>query len=139
MTEIRIFRASDQDQVIALWEACDLVVAWNLPSLDISRKVDFQPDLFFVAEENARIVGTVMAGYEGHRGWVNYLAVSPDCRGQGLGRQLMQFAEEQLLAIGCPKINLQVRGTNAEVIAFYERLGFRRDDTVGLGKRLDGR
>ena len=138
MTEIRIFRDSDQDQVIALWEACDLVVAWNIPSLDISRKVDFQPDLFFVAEESARIVGSVMAGYEGHRGWVNYLAVSPSLRRHGLGSELMRFAEDKLSALGCAKINLQVRGSNQGVIDFYKELGFQVDEVMSLGKRLDG-
>jgi ribosomal protein S18 acetylase RimI-like enzyme len=142
MAEIRVFRAADEPSVIALWEACGLVVPWNAPSLDIARKVDFQPDLFFVAEEKAegeeRIVGSVMAGYEGHRGWVNYLAVDPALQRGGLGRELMRYAEEKLIALGCPKINLQVRGTNSDVLAFYESLGYRLDDAVSLGKRLDG-
>jgi ribosomal protein S18 acetylase RimI-like enzyme len=142
MAEIRVFRAADEPSVIALWEACGLVVPWNAPSLDIARKVDFQPDLFFVAEEETegeeRIVGSVMAGYEGHRGWVNYLAVDPALQRGGLGRELMRYAEEKLIALGCPKINLQVRGTNSDVLAFYESLGYRLDDTVSLGKRLDG-
>jgi ribosomal protein S18 acetylase RimI-like enzyme len=142
MAEIRVFRAADEPSVIALWEACGLVVPWNAPSLDIARKVDFQPDLFFVAEEETegeeRIVGSVMAGYEGHRGWVNYLAVDPALQRGGLGRELMRYAEEKLIALGCPKINLQVRGTNSDVLAFYESLGYRLDDAVSLGKRLDG-
>ncbi len=147
MPEIRVFRASDEPGVIALWEACELVVPWNVPSLDIARKVDFQPDFFLVAEEDAeevaeekkRIVGSVMAGYDGHRGWINYLAVDPRRQGSGLGRALMAVAEEKLQAAGCPKINLQVRGSNQQVIAFYEKLGYQRDETVSLGKRLDGR
>ena len=71
MPEISVFRASDEPSVIALWEACELVVPWNVPSLDIARKVDFQPDFFLVAEADDRIVGSVMAGYDGHRGWIN--------------------------------------------------------------------
>lgn len=138
MTDIRAFRASDEVQVIALWEACGLVVPWNVPALDISRKTDFQPDLFFVAERDGGIVGTVMAGYEGHRGWINYLAVSPSLQGSGLGRELMEVAEEKLRALGCPKINLQVRSSNRAVIEFYEALGFQVDEVVSLGKRLDG-
>ena len=138
MSQIRLFRDSDGPQVVALWEACGLVVPWNIPALDISRKIDFQPDLFFVAEKDDRIVGTVMAGYEGHRGWANYLAVAPSLQRQGLGRELMRFAEEKLRALGCPKINLQVRASNPDVIEFYKGLGFQIDDVVSLGKRLDG-
>lgn len=83
-----------------------------------------------------RVVGSVMAGYEGHRGWINYLAVDPEVRRQGLGRRLMDAAESRLLELGCPKINLQVRSSNAEVLAFYDRIGFGRDDVVSFGKRL---
>lgn len=136
---IRVFRSDDEPQVVALWERCGLVVPWNRPADDIAKKLAFQPELFFVAEDAGRIVGSVMAGYEGHRGWINYLAVLPERRRDGLGRALMRFAEERLCALGCPKINLQVRGTNRDVLRFYERLGYRVDDTVSLGKRLDGR
>ena len=139
MAEIRLFRSEDEPQVIALWQACELVVPWNLPGLDIARKIEFQPELFFVAERDGRIVASAMAGYEGHRGWVNYLAVLPALQREGLGRQLMDFIEAKLAAIGCPKINLQVRGTNQRVIAFYQSLGYEIDDAVSLGKRLDGR
>ena len=139
MTSIRTFRPSDEPQVVALWHACGLVVPWNVPTLDIARKTAFQPELFFVGEDEERIVASVMAGYEGHRGWINYLAVDPACRGRGWGRELMAFVEERLQALGCPKINLQVRGSNRAVLAFYERLGYRVDDAVSLGKRLDGR
>ena len=82
-----------------------------------------------------RIVGSVMAGYEGHRGWINYLAIAPEYQRQGLGRDLMVRAEEALAAIGCPKINLQVRSQNAKVIAFYEAIGYLVEDRVSLGKR----
>jgi len=92
-----------------------------------------------VAERDGRVVGSVMAGYEGHRGQINYLAVLPDQRGSGLGRQLMDHAEAVLREMGAPKINLQVRAANRDVIDFYEALGYRVDDTVNLGKRLDGR
>lgn len=139
MPEIRVFRPDDESQVVALWTACDLVVPWNVPSDDIAKKLAFQPELFFVAEEAGRIQGSVMAGYEGHRGWINYLAVLPERRSDGLGRALMAHAERALAALGCPKVNLQVRGSNQRVVAFYERLGYRVDDTVSLGKRLDGR
>ena len=134
-----MFRAEDEVQVVALWQACGLVVPWNVPADDIAAKVAFQPELFFVAENDGKVVGSVMAGYEGHRGWINYLAVAPELQRGGLGRQLMDHCEQALSALGCPKINLQVRGTNRDAIAFYERLGYRIDDALGLGKRLDGR
>ena len=139
MSEIRRYAESDRGQVVALWHACGLVVPWNLPEQDIAAKIAFQPELFFVAHREGRVVGSVMAGYEGHRGQINYLAVLPELRGAGLGRRLMDHAETALREIGAPKINLQVRGTNREVIAFYEALGYRVDETVNLGKRLDGR
>jgi len=138
MAEIRRYAPGDERQLIELWERCGLVVPWNVPADDIARKLDFQPELFFVALEDGRVVGSVMAGYEGHRGWINYLAVDPPLQRGGLGRELMDHAESRLLEVGCPKINLQVRGSNRDVIAFYERLGYRVDDTVSLGKRLDG-
>lgn len=134
---IRVFREGDCDAVVALWHACDLVVPWNVPERDIAAKLAFQPELFFVAERGGEIVGSVMAGYEGHRGQINYLAVRPDLQGSGLGRELMDFAERRLRELGAPKINLQVRAANRAVIAFYEALGYAIDETVNLGKRLD--
>lgn len=133
---IRPYRAEDQEAVIALWQACQLVVPQNDPVADIETKMRFQPDLFLVALSRARVVGTVMAGYEGHRGWINYLAVVPDQRRLGIGRRLMQAAEEKLRFLGCPKINLQVRRSNKPVIHFYRSTGFTEDDVISLGKRL---
>jgi ribosomal protein S18 acetylase RimI-like enzyme len=94
------------------------------------------PELFLVAELNCRLGGTVMGGYEGHRGWINYLAVHPDCQGHGVGRSVMEAIEAKLLALGCPKINLQVRKSNTAVIQFYGHLGYHIDDVISLGKRL---
>lgn len=133
---IRSFAPADQEAVIALWGACDLVRPWNDPGKDIARKLRVNPDWFLVAEQAGRIVGTAMVGYEGHRGWVNYLAVEPTRQRAGVGRALMAEAERILREAGCPKINLQVRRGNAVAVAFYERLGFAADDVVSLGKRL---
>jgi ribosomal protein S18 acetylase RimI-like enzyme len=135
--EIREFRESDEDSVVKLWTECNLVVPWNNPHHDIRRKLELQRDLFLVGCSGDRIVATAMAGYEGHRGWVNYVAVSPECRGRGSGREMMEAAEARLRALGCPKISLQVRYTNSDAIKFYERIGFRRDDVVSFGKRLE--
>lgn len=133
---IRPFRSSDETAVIALWRACDLVRPQNDPRKDIARKQRVNPEWFLVAESSGRIVGAVMAGYEGHRGWINYLAVDPARRRGGIGRALMAAAERELRAAGCPKINLQVRPENKEVIAFYAAIGFSVEGAVSLGRRL---
>jgi len=139
---IRPFAVGDTEAVVALWRAAGLVKPWNDPYLDIERKLTVQPELFLVAVTvessgvGEDLVGTAMVGYEGHRGWVNYLAVADPARGTGLGRALMHEAERLLTERGCPKLNLQVRTSNTEVIAFYERLGYAVDDAVSLGKRL---
>ncbi|MCC6607773.1 MAG: GNAT family acetyltransferase [Anaerolineae bacterium] len=134
---IRSFHLADSEAVIAVWEACQMTVPWNDPHKDITRKMQVNPELFLVAEGvNGRILGTVMGGYEGHRGWINYLAVSPDCQGQGIGRALMAAVETRLAALGCAKINLQVRSSNRAVIQFYGHLGYHIDDVISLGKRF---
>ena len=134
---IRPFDLADSEEVIAVWEACHMTVPWNDPHKDIARKMQVNPELFLVAVgEDGRIAGTVMGGYEGHRGWINYLAVSPDCQNQGIGRALMDAVEAKLAAIGCAKINLQVRSSNRAVIQFYGHLGYHIDDVISLGKRL---
>lgn len=133
---IRIYDPADQAAVIRLWNACGLVVPWNDPVKYIARKLRFQKDLFLVAIRESKLVGTVMAGYEGRRGWINYLAVSPAHQREGIGRWLMQEAEKRLLALGCPKVNLLVHRSNSQVIDFYRKLAFSPDDVVSLGKRL---
>jgi ribosomal protein S18 acetylase RimI-like enzyme len=134
---IRAFQPADEDAVIALWRVCDLVRPWNDPKKDIARKRRVNPEWLLVGEQDGRIVATTMVGYEGHRGWINYLAVEPALQRSGVGRAMMDEAERILRAAGCPKINLQVRRGNAAVIAFYERLGFKDDEVVSLGKRLE--
>lgn len=133
---IRPFQEADEAQVVALWRDCGLTRPWNDPHKDIARKLAVQRELFLVAEEGGQVIGSVMAGYEGHRGWVNYLAVAAHHRRRGLGARLMQEVEQRLHALGCPKINLMVRSTNAEVVAFYRALGYAQDEVVALGKRL---
>lgn len=133
---IRPFQPSDEAAVVDLWQRCDLTRPWNDPYKDIQRKLQVQPELFLVGEIDGTLVASAMAGYEGHRGWVNYLAVCPQQRQRGLARQLMAHIEKLLLAMGCPKLSLQVRDTNAAALAFYERLGYQIDASVSLGKRL---
>jgi ribosomal protein S18 acetylase RimI-like enzyme len=137
MMIIRPFQRGDEDQVIHLWRRCDLVRPRNDPRKDIARKLALQPEMFLVATDGSVLVGTVMCGYEGHRGWINYLAVDPEHRLRGFGRELMREAERVLRAAGCPKINLQVRSTNQTVVAFYRAIGFEVEDVISMGKRLE--
>jgi ribosomal protein S18 acetylase RimI-like enzyme len=134
--KIRPFRMNDEAEVIRLWEQCKLVVPQNDPGDDIARKLKVQPELFLVGLMQGRIITTIMAGYEGHRGWINYLAVDPGHRRKGIGRTMMEAVEEKLSRMGCPKINLQVRETNLTAIEFYQRLGYSSDHVIGFGKRL---
>ena len=136
MTLVRPFADGDEDAVVALWQAAGLTRPWNDPRRDIARKKQVQRELFLVAEDDGTVVGTAMAGYDGHRGWVYYLAVAPGRQGGGLGRMLMTEAEARLLALGCPKVNVQIRSGNEAVAAFYDRLGYVADAATGLGKRL---
>ncbi len=133
---IRAFASDDESDVVALWHACGLVRPWNDPHRDIARKRAVQSELFLVGCEDGVLVATAMVGYEGHRGWVNYLAVAPAHQRRGLGAAMMREAEARLLALGCPKVNLQLRTSNAAVIAFYRRLGYVEDDAIAMGKRL---
>ncbi|MDH2443978.1 GNAT family acetyltransferase [Amnibacterium sp. CER49] len=133
---VRPFRPEETEQVVALWRACGLTRPWNDPRRDIERKLAVQPELFLVAEADGAVVGTAMAGYDGHRGWVYYVAVLPELQSRGVGTRLMAEVESRLLAMGCPKVNVQIRGGNEAVAAFYARLGFAPDSATGLGKRL---
>ena len=134
---IRTFETQDEEQVIALWKECNLVVSWNDPKKDIQRKLKVNPELFLVGVSDGKIIASIMGGYEGHRGWVNYLAVSPSHQKKGNGGQMMDAVEVKLREMGCAKINLQVRETNLEVIEFYKAIGYDMDHVVGMGKRLE--
>ena len=133
---IRSFQVSDESDVIGLWHLCNLVVPQNDPNKDIEMKLQVQPELFFVGVISNRIVSTIMSGYDGHRGWLYYLAVDPNFQKKGIGRRMVEKAEMKLRKLGCQKINLQIRNSNESVIAFYEHIGFGNDDVLGMGKRL---
>ena len=134
--DIRAYQVKDEAEVIQLWQECGLCVPQNDPVKDIQRKLLTNPELFLVGFEDKQIVATVMGGFEGHRGWINYLAVKTSSQGQGYAQDIMSAIESLLKACGCPKINLQVRATNEKVIAFYESIGYSNDHVVGMGKRL---
>ena len=138
---IRCFEASDTDAVVALWQEAfpeyrDVTRPQRNPHLSIANKMATQPELFFVAELDGRLTGTVMAGYDGHRGWMYSLAVDMAYRRHGIGTRLVAHAEAALTARGCPKVNLQVLSAKEEIRAFYEALGYRVDAVISLGKRL---
>jgi len=135
--QIRPFELADESAVIALWERCGLTCPWNDPKKDISRKLHVQSNLFLVGLVERELIATVMAGYEGHRAWINYLAVAPKYQRKGFGKAMIAEVERLLCEAGCPKINLQVRSTNSRVIEFYQRLGYTVDDVISLGKRLE--
>jgi len=133
----RPFDKSDQQAVIDLWKDCELVVPWNDPLKDIERKLKVDPDLFLVGELDGEIVASVMGGYDGHRGWINYLAVSPRHQRKGYGRLIMEAVELAIAQKGCPKINLQIRAANTDIASFYQSIGYDIDNVIGLGKRLE--
>jgi ribosomal protein S18 acetylase RimI-like enzyme len=135
---IRSYQESDERAVAALWrEVFPNEPAHNHPETNIRRKLAVQRELFFVAEIDGQIVGTAMGGYDGHRGWVYSVAVKPGYRRRGIGSALMGEVERGLAAMGCPKLNLQVRASNEGVVGFYERLGYAVEERVSMGKRLD--
>ena len=134
---IRTFQSGDEEAVIALWRNCNLLRSWNDPQKDILRKLQVHPELFLVGLVGGRIVASIMAGYEGHRGWLNYLAVDPEHQRHGYARAMIEEAEHLLRATGCPKINLQIRSSNRSVIEFYRHIGYQVDDVVSMGKRLE--
>ncbi|MDR1078144.1 MAG: GNAT family acetyltransferase [Propionibacteriaceae bacterium] len=134
--KIRVFEPADGEAVVALWRSCGLTRPWNDPHRDIARKSQLQPELFLVALADDQVVGSAMAGYDGHRGWIHYLAVAPAWRHQGLGRALMARVEDLLTDLGCPKAQLMVRADNSQVQAFYAALGYQPAPVVTLGRRL---
>jgi ribosomal protein S18 acetylase RimI-like enzyme len=135
--EVRPFVEGDGPAVAALWdEVFGYQGAHNAPDAVIRQKVESEDGLFFVAAADGRVVGTAMGGYDGHRGWIYTVAVATGLRRRGVGTALVRRVEEELAARGCPKVNLQVRAENAAVVAFYERLGYRVEPRVSMGKLL---
>ena len=134
--EIKVFVPEYESAVIDLWEKCDLISPTNNPKLDIKRKLKVNPELFLVGLVDEKVIAAVMGGYEGHRGWVNYLAVDPAYQRKGLGSQIMKAIEEKLHVMECPKINLQIRADNLGVVKFYESIGYDTEERVSMGKRL---
>ena len=133
---IRQFKLKDRKKVIDLWRKVGIIRITNDPENDIERKLKHSPDFFLVAEVDGIIAGSVMIGYEGHRGWIYYLGVLPEYQRSKIGTELMRKAEEILRRHNCPKINLMVRRSNHGVIDFYKKIGFVEDEVICIGKRL---
>lgn len=137
MNSIRQAGAEDRDAVVALWRACGLTRPWNDPEADFDLAMNSEASTVLVS--GVPVTGSVMVGFDGHRGWIYYLAVDPERRRSGLGRALMQAAEAWLVRLGAPKIQLMVRSDNAEAMGFYAALGLETQTVTVLGRRLDGR
>ena len=134
---IRPFKEGDEEALVSLWNMCKLTVPWNNPHKDIARKLKVQAELFLVGYLEDKLIASVMAGYDGHRGWINYFAVHPDFQARGYGKQLMDNVENGLRELGCPKINLQIREGNDKVFSYYQKLGFVEEKRINMGKRLE--
>jgi ribosomal protein S18 acetylase RimI-like enzyme len=137
MFSILTYTDSHFDGVAALWsEAFPNDSSWNLASAAISEKLRIQPNLLMVAVESDRVVGSIMAGYDGHRGWISRVAVLKSDRLKGVGQALVREAEKRLSDLGCVKINLQVVTSNAGVLGFYRSLGYEAEERVSMSKRI---
>lgn len=135
--EIRRYEAFDFAAVKSLWEeAFPDDPPWNHADVALPEKLAVQPELLFVAVNDGIIIGSIMVGYDGHRGWLYSVAVRANARRGGVGTALVRCAEDALKGLGCAKINLQVRAANAAIVHFYEGLGYRVEDRVSLGRRL---
>ena len=134
---IRQFKEGDKEALVSLWNMCKLTVPWNNPYKDIARKLKAQAELFLVGYLEDKLIASVMAGYDGHRGWINYFAVHPDFQARGYGKQLMDNVENGLRELGCPKINLQIREGNDKVFSYYQKLGFVEEKRFNMGNRIE--
>ncbi|HTY81315.1 MAG TPA: GNAT family acetyltransferase [Dehalococcoidales bacterium] len=135
--QITTYKSEYEKEVIALWQRCNLTRPQNNPQKDIERKLKVNPELFLVGLDEGKVMATVMGNYDGHRGWIYYLGVEPALQMKGYGRQMVGAMEEKLRAMGCPKINLQVRKDNMKAVKFYENIGFKIDEVMSMGKRLE--
>jgi len=134
--EIRHYQERDRQQLIELWSNIfDDVGPHNNPQYMLNSKLAMD-DKIYIASQEDEVIGAIISGYDGHRGWLYSLAVNKNFQRQGVGRQLVEFAVEKLNAAGCAKVNLQVRGDNKEVVVFYRSLGFTIEDRVSMGKML---
>jgi len=134
---IRNFKSSDKDSIIDLWKnVFNPMDFHNDPENAFNMKSKHKDNLFFVAEENAQVIGTVIAGFDGHRGWIYSLAIKPEVRNKGIAKLLVKKAVEELKKLGCLKVNLQINSDNADVVDFYKKMGFQVEDRISMGMKL---
>jgi ribosomal protein S18 acetylase RimI-like enzyme len=138
---VRPVTPADTEAVVALWrlvfpEYGDPARPQRDAAASLARKLSFGDELFWLAEQGGRVVGSAMAGYDGHRGWLYSVGVHPEARRAGVGRRLVAEAERALATLGCPKVNLQVLVGNREAREFWRRMGYAQDEVVSMGKRL---
>lgn len=134
--QIRDLTPADFSAVIELWEQAGLTRPWNPPEVDLQRALDGATSTVLGAFTEQQLVGTIMVGHDGHRGWIYYLAVAESHRGSGLGRQLMTAGETWLHKRGAVKVQLMIRSSNSDVLSFYDHLGYQDDDVRVRSKRL---
>ncbi|PRB67602.1 GNAT family acetyltransferase [Arthrobacter sp. MYb213] len=135
--EIRELEVPEIGQATALWQSVEITRPWNDPTSDAHKALENQSSTILAGHHEQRLVATAMVGFDGHRGWLYYVAVHPDMQGQGFGQQIIEAASRWLAEQGVPKVQLMVRTENTDVIGFYERLGYEAQDVVVLGKRLE--
>jgi ribosomal protein S18 acetylase RimI-like enzyme len=136
---IRSFEEIDREAVVALWQLCGLTRPWNNPTTDIDLAITGATSTILIGTADGHVVASVMTGFDGHRGWIYYLAVAPDQARVGYGRSMMRAAEDWLKGQGAPKAELMVRDDNRSTIGFYEALGYELQHVTVLGRRLGGR
>ncbi|RZO69565.1 MAG: GNAT family acetyltransferase [OM182 bacterium] len=134
--EVRAYQNGDEARVVAIWKACGLAVAWNEPVRDVERKLRHSSEVFLVGVSRGEIIATVMFGYDGHRGSVNYLAEAAGHQNQGVARELMQVLAARLACLECPKINLMIRQSNPQAERFYHAVDYKQDPVIVVSKRL---
>ena len=122
--EIRPIKSNKHQQLMDLWLECGLTRSWNKPEEDIRRKMQVQSELLLGSFQSGQLVGSIMAGYDCHRGWMNYVGVLPAFQRKWIGKKLVEMAEEGLKQLGCPKVNLQIRYSNSIAQDFYRRVGY---------------
>ncbi len=135
---VEVAIADDRDAVIALWRVCGLVVSYNDPYTDFDFALEGPNSTVLVArDDTGTIRGAAMVGHDGHRGWLYYVGADPGLRGMGIGRKLVEAAEDWLRQHGVPKIQLLVRESNTQVVSFYERLGYEETPRIVMAKWLN--
>ncbi len=135
---VRPYRTRDREALLELWAmAFPDDPPRNAPEVILTNKLRVQPELLLIAEGPAGLLGAVIVGYDGFRGWIYHLAVRPEHRRRGIGTLLVRSAEERLRGMGCAKVNLQIRAANADVAGFYRSLGYVVEDRVSMGRVLD--